>query len=68
MVIDLTGSRSRIVHRPRPKDDPKQRQPDISCAYDLLEWRPHTALKDGLAKTIAYFDRLLSEAACTASW
>ena len=61
MVLDLTGSHSRIVHRPRPKDDPKQRQPDISCAHNLLDWRPHTALKDGLARTIAYFDRLLSD-------
>jgi UDP-glucuronate decarboxylase len=61
MVLDLTGSHSRIVHRPRPKDDPKQRQPDISYAHDLLDWRPHTALKDGLARTIAYFDRLLSD-------
>jgi UDP-glucuronate decarboxylase len=61
MVIDLTGSQSRIVHRPRPEDDPKQRRPDISRAQDLLDWKPRTMLKDGLASTIAYFDRLLSE-------
>jgi UDP-glucuronate decarboxylase len=61
MVIDLTGSHSRIVHRPRPQDDPKQRRPDISRAQDLFDWRPHTMLKDGLTKTIAYFDRLLSD-------
>jgi UDP-glucuronate decarboxylase len=61
MVIDLTGSHSRIVHRPRPQDDPKQRRPDISRAQDLLNWKPRTMLKDGLVNTIAYFDRLLSE-------
>jgi UDP-glucuronate decarboxylase len=54
-VIDLTGSRSRIVHRPLPEDDPRQRQPDISRANDLLGWRPKTPLRDGLARTIAYF-------------
>lgn len=61
MVIDLTGSRSRIVHRKLPQDDPKQRQPDISRAQDLFDWRPRTTLKDGLQSTIAYFDRLLSD-------
>ena len=61
MVVDLTGSHSRIVHRPLPQDDPKQRRPDISRAQDLLEWKPRTVLKDGLARTIAYFDRLLSD-------
>ena len=61
MVIDLTGSRSRIVHGPRPEDDPKQRRPDISRAQDLLAWKPRTMLKDGLKSTIAYFDRLLSD-------
>jgi UDP-glucuronate decarboxylase len=61
LVISLTGSRSRIVHRPLPENDPKQRQPDISRAQDLLDWRPHIALKEGLAQTIAYFERLVSE-------
>src|SRR5438105_2540158 len=61
MVIDLTGSRSRIVHRKLPQDDPKQRQPDISRAQDLFDWRPRTTFKDGLQSTIAYFDRLLSD-------
>jgi UDP-glucuronate decarboxylase len=61
MVIDLTGSRSRIVHRPRPEDDPRQRRPDISRAQDLLDWKPRTMLKDGLVRTIAYFDQLLSD-------
>src|SRR4029077_11343549 len=61
MVIDLTGSRSRIVHRPRPEDDPKKPQPDISRAQELLDWKPRMMLKDGLARTIAYFERLLSD-------
>jgi UDP-glucuronate decarboxylase len=61
MVIDLTGSRSRIVHRPRPEDDPEQRRPDISRAQELFDWEPRTILKDGLARTIAYFDQLLSD-------
>jgi UDP-glucuronate decarboxylase len=60
-VIDLTGSRSRIVHRPLPEDDPRQRQPDISRANDLLSWRPKTPLREGLARTIAYFEQLLSD-------
>jgi UDP-glucuronate decarboxylase len=58
-VIDLTGARSKIVHRPLPKDDPRQRNPDISKARKVLKWEPHTPLKEGLAKTISYFDELL---------
>ncbi len=61
VVIDLTGSRSRIVHRPRPQDDPRQRRPDISKADDLLGWAPQTPLREGLIKTIAYFDDLLKD-------
>jgi UDP-glucuronate decarboxylase len=60
-VIALTGSRSPITRRPLPTDDPVQRCPDISEAVELLAWRPTTPLEDGLARTIAYFDRLLSE-------
>ena len=60
MVIELTASRSRIVHRPLPEDDPRQRRPDISQANQLLSWNPRTALKEGLIKTIAYFDNLLA--------
>jgi UDP-glucuronate decarboxylase len=59
-VIDHTGSRSKIVHRPLPQDDPKQRQPDISKAQELLGWQPVVPLTDGLTKTIAYFDDLLA--------
>ena len=60
-VIDLTGSRSRIVHRPLPADDPRQRQPDITKAQNILSWSPRTPLKEGLPKTIAYFEQLLRE-------
>jgi UDP-glucuronate decarboxylase len=51
LVVSLVRSRSRIVHRPLPENDPKQRQPDISLAHELLNWKPHIPLKDGLAKT-----------------
>ena len=61
MVINLTGSRSRIVHRPRPEDDPEQRRPDVSRAEELLVWKPRTMLKEGLVSTIAYFDEFLSD-------
>jgi UDP-glucuronate decarboxylase len=61
LVVDLTGSRSRIVRRPLPIDDPIQRCPDISQASALLDWKPRTALRPGLQRTIAYFDRLLGE-------
>jgi UDP-glucuronate decarboxylase len=59
IVIDLTGSRSKLVSRPLPADDPRQRQPDISTARKVLDWTPATPLKEGLAFTIAYFDALL---------
>ena len=59
-VIDLTGSLSNMVHKPLPQDDPRQRQPDISRAADQLNWAPKVALRDGLRKTIAYFDGLLA--------
>jgi UDP-glucuronate decarboxylase len=61
MVVDLTGSRSRTVHRPLPQNDPRQRRPDISRAQELLSWQPRTPLKEGLIRTIAYFEKLLSE-------
>lgn len=60
-VIDLVGSKSRLVNRPLPADDPKQRQPDISKAKEQLDWSPRVELREGLTKTIAYFDELLSE-------
>lgn len=59
-VIDLTGSKSEIISKPLPADDPVQRQPDISVARDKLGWEPTIQLKEGLQKTIAYFDERLS--------
>jgi UDP-glucuronate decarboxylase len=59
-IIALIGSSSRIVHRPLPEDDPKQRRPDISKAQAILHWQPKTSLRDGLMKVVVYFDRLLS--------
>ncbi|MFI4947298.1 MAG: UDP-glucuronic acid decarboxylase family protein [Alphaproteobacteria bacterium] len=61
LIIELTGARSRIVHRPLPVDDPIQRCPDISAARRLLKWQPQTALRPGLDRTIAYFEKLLTE-------
>ena len=61
IVCELTGSRSGIVHRPLPQDDPRQRQPDIAKAQEILGWKPSTPLREGLAKTIAYFEALLRE-------
>lgn len=61
-VVDMTGSRSKIVYEALPSDDPKQRRPDISLARKMLDWEPQIALKEGLTKTIAYFDALLKSA------
>ena len=57
----MTGSRSKIVHRPMPQDDPRQRRPDISKAQEVLKWSPRTPLTEGLKTTIAYFDELLKD-------
>jgi UDP-glucuronate decarboxylase len=59
-VLRLTSSKSRLVHKPLPADDPKQRRPDISLAKAKLGWEPKIALDDGLAETIAYFRKLLT--------
>jgi UDP-glucuronate decarboxylase len=61
LVLDHTGSRSKIVHRPLPQDDPKQRRPDISKAQDVLGWAPRVALKDGLKRTVEYFEGMLKD-------
>ena len=63
LVVDITGSKSQLVFRPLPSDDPKQRQPDISLAEATLGWRPKIALREGLVQTIAYFDRLIADKA-----
>ncbi|AYG57564.1 UDP-glucuronic acid decarboxylase family protein [Rhizobium jaguaris] len=60
LVIELTGSRSKIKYLPLPTDDPRQRQPDIGLAKSELGWKPKVQLRGGLARTIAYFDDLLS--------
>jgi len=60
-VIDLTGSKSKIIFQPLPKDDPMQRKPDITLAKEKLNWEPVVKLEEGLTKTIAYFDNLLKE-------
>src|SRR5262245_36537948 len=59
-------TRSKIVHRALPENDPKQRQPDISLAEELLGWKPRVALKEGLIRTIKYFELLLSDEALRA--
>jgi dTDP-glucose 4,6-dehydratase len=59
-IIGATGSRSRIVFKPLPQDDPKQRRPDISRARDWLNWEPRVVLEEGLKTTITYFKSQLS--------
>jgi len=61
LVIEMTGSGSKIELRPLPVDDPRQRQPNIDKAARHLDWKPTTQLREGLGKTIAYFDSLLRE-------
>ena len=61
LVIELTGTKGKIGFEPLPSDDPRQRQPDISKAKEVLGWEPKTHLRTGLVKTIDYFDKLLSE-------
>jgi UDP-glucuronate decarboxylase len=60
-VLRLTASKSRLVHRPLPADDPRQRKPDISLAKAKLDWQPKVPLEDGLKETIAYFEKLLKK-------
>ncbi len=59
-VIAMTGARSHLVHAPLPQDDPMQRCPDITLARSTLGWEPNVKLEQGLGRTIAYFERLLS--------
>lgn len=58
-VIELTGSKSKLVFKPLPQDDPRQRKPDITLAKKVLGWEPKVPLEEGLKKTIDYFDKLL---------
>ena len=59
IIIDLTGSKSKLEFKPLPSDDPVQRQPDISLAIEKLKWEPATELLDGLRKTIRYFESFI---------
>ena len=61
LIIDMTGAKSKLIHKRLPEDDPRQRQPDITLARKALGWEPKTELKVGLSRTIAYFDQLMSE-------
>ena len=58
-VLELTGSRSQIIHLPMPADDPRQRRPDLDLANRILNWAPSVKLRDGLKKTITYFEQLV---------
>lgn len=60
MVLELVQSRAKLVHKPLPQDDPRQRQPDIALARDRLGWTPRVALRDGLAETVSYFRHFLA--------
>jgi UDP-glucuronate decarboxylase len=59
-VLRLSGSKSKITHKPLPEDDPRQRKPDISLAQEHLSWTPRIQLEEGLGKTISYFKSLLA--------
>ena len=58
-IIALTGTKSKIVYKDLPSDDPKQRQPDITLAKNIINWEPKVQLEDGLVKTIEYFRNVL---------
>ncbi len=59
MIIELTNSKSKVVFKPLPENDPKQRKPDITLAKNKLNWQPKTSIKEGLMKTIAYFEDMI---------
>jgi UDP-glucuronate decarboxylase len=61
LVVEMTGSSSKLIFKSLPQDDPKQRQPDISLAKNILGWQPSIQLEEGLKKTIEYFDLLLTQ-------
>ena len=63
LVIEMTATKSKVRFEPLPSDDPRQRRPDISRAKAVLGWEPKTQLREGLVRTIAYFDKLFSEGA-----
>ena len=61
LIIEMTGSKSKIVHKPLPEDDPIQRKPDITLAKDKLDWSPKVSIEEGLQETINYFSRKIKE-------
>ena len=61
IVIEMVGAKSQLIFKPLPSDDPKQRQPDISFAKEALGWSPQIELRQGLVKTIEYFDEYLNQ-------
>ncbi|NNN20333.1 MAG: SDR family oxidoreductase [Acidimicrobiaceae bacterium] len=61
LVIRLTNSKSKIVSKPLPSDDPRQRKPDISLAAEVLSWKPAIEIEEGLKRTISYFEKLISK-------
>lgn len=62
-IVEITGSKSKLIFKPLPSDDPKQRRPDITLAKKHLNWEPQIQLEEGLKKTIAYFEKVLSDTA-----
>jgi UDP-glucuronate decarboxylase len=60
-VLEQTGSRSSIELRPLPEDDPRQRQPDITRALEILHWQPTTDVAEGLKRTISYFRNMMDQ-------
>ena len=62
LIIDLTGTKAKIDYKPLPSDDPTQRCPDISLAKEKLGWKPKVSLKEGLLKTIEYFEERVRHA------
>ena len=62
LIIELTGSRTKLEFKALPEDDPRQRQPDIATAKRLLGWEPKINLRDGLKRTISYFEDVLRQA------
>lgn len=60
-IVEMTGSSSTIEFLPLPQDDPKQRRPDITLAREQLGWAPRVALEQGLARTIAYFEKVVRD-------
>jgi UDP-glucuronate decarboxylase len=67
-VIELTGSKSKLEYLPLPSDDPKQRQPDITLAQNILGWQPQVALRDGLNRVIPYFQELNQKGIAVSTW